>query len=72
MSKSNLKLLGRLGLILTLVCGLDAVAVTFIPRPLPWVILISFLLPTLNLLFVLAPVIKQSAQQGGNPSSQPD
>lgn|GEM_PF-7030361 len=61
MNTSSRNLPGRLAIILLLVVGIDALLVGLLPHPRPWVVLASFLLPMLNSIFVIGPVIRQSA-----------
>ncbi len=65
MNRSNIKWLGRLALILILTGGLDCLVVWLVPHPRPWVIAISFLAPTLNAFWVIAPMQKEFAQDQG-------
>ncbi len=44
--------------ILVLVASLDAIAVMFAPRPLPWAVAIPSLIPLLTTLFVIIPMLK--------------
>ncbi len=68
MNRSSGKWLGRLALILILVCGLDCAVVAFVPHPRPWVVAVSFLIPLLNAIFVILPWTKAHAagERGAN------
>ncbi len=63
MNRSNLKWLGRLALILMLVGGLDSLVVWLVPHPRPWIIAISFLLPSLNVFWVMMPAQKEFVRE---------
>ncbi len=57
-NRQNLKWFGRMLAILLLVCGADALVAMFVRRPLPWIAVISFLLPLLLTVFVMTPMIR--------------
>ena len=67
-NNDNVKWLGRLALIIVLVGSMDCLVVAFVPHPRPWVAVISFLIPTLNALFVIMPWTK--AHAGDEPGAK--
>ena len=57
-NRQNLKWLGRMMLILLLVVVADGLVVQFVRRPLPWVAIISALIPLLTVFFVTIPLTR--------------
>jgi hypothetical protein len=57
-NRQNLKWAAKMASILLLACLADVLVVEFVHRPLPWVVVISGLIPLLGFLLVTIPMIK--------------
>ncbi len=57
-NRDNLKWAGRMALILLLVAAADCLIVQFVRKPMPWVALLTMLIPTLTVFFIILPMNK--------------